>query len=136
MILLQLMLNVIVNLSKYCAEIIARLYILLRFYSSYYSSYISPAWPAYKRMGEGGEFMQARSNRNSVPPNPPPPTPFQGRPCRLGYISKLHICYPCFMSPQINRKTSLDFTCFTFLFLFFLSRPSFSSRSLLITRMS
>ena len=48
------MLNVIVNLSKYCTEIIVRLYILLRFYSSYYSSYISPAWPAYKRMGEGG----------------------------------------------------------------------------------
>ena len=54
MILLQLMLNVIVNLSKYCAEIIVRLYILLRFYSSYSSSYISPAWPAYKGVVEGG----------------------------------------------------------------------------------
>ena len=131
------MLNVIVNLSKYCTEIIVRSYILLRFYSSYYSSYISLAWPAYKRMGKGGNLCKHDPIGTPCPPNPPPPpTPFQGRPCRLGYISKLHICYPCFMSPQINRKTSLHFTCFTFLFLFFLSRPSFSSRSLLITRMS
>ena len=49
--------NVIVNLlSKHCAEIILRLYILLRFYSSYYSSYISTAWSAYKGVvGGGGE---------------------------------------------------------------------------------
>ena len=50
--------NVIVNLlSKHCAEIILRLYILLRFYSSYYSSYISTAWSAYKGVGRvgGGE---------------------------------------------------------------------------------
>ena len=40
------------------------------------------------------------------------------------------------MSPQINRKTSLHFTCFTFLSVIFLFRRSFSSRSLLITRMS
>ena len=47
--------NVIVNLlSKHCAEIILRLYILLRFYSSYYSSYISTAWSAYKGVGGGG----------------------------------------------------------------------------------
>ena len=47
--------NVIVNLlSKHCAEIILRLYILLRFDSSYYSSYISTAWSAYKGVG-GGE---------------------------------------------------------------------------------
>ena len=39
-------------------------------------------------------------------------------------------CYPCFMSPQINRKTSLHFTCFTCSFRFFFSRHSFSSRSL------
>ena len=50
--------NVIVNLlSKHCTEIILRLYILLRFYSSYYSSYISTAWSAYKGVGGvgGGE---------------------------------------------------------------------------------
>ena len=46
------------------------------------------------------------------------------------------MCYPCFMSPQINRKTSLHFTCFALLFRFFISLHSFSSRSLLITRMS
>ena len=40
------------------------------------------------------------------------------------------------MSPQINRKTSLHFTCFTCLFRFFFSRRSFSSRSFLITRMN
>ena len=57
--------NVIVNLSKHCAEIILRLYILLHFYSSsYYSNYISTAWSAYKGVGVGGkEFMQVRSNR-------------------------------------------------------------------------
>ena len=59
--------NVIVNLlSKHCAEIILRLYILLRFYSSYYSSYISTAWSAYKGVGGGEEFMRVRSNRNSI----------------------------------------------------------------------
>ena len=61
--------NVIVNLlSKHCAEIILRLYILLRFYSSYYSSYISTAWSAYKGVGGGGggEFMRGRSNRNPI----------------------------------------------------------------------
>ena len=63
--------NVIVNLlSKHCAEIILRLYILLHFYSSYYSSYISTAWSAYKGVGGvgggGEEFMRVRSNRNSI----------------------------------------------------------------------
>ena len=52
--------NVIVNLlSKHCAEIILRLYILLRFYSSYYSSYISTAWSAYKGVGGGGRRIYA-----------------------------------------------------------------------------
>ena len=61
--------NVIVNLlSKHCAEIILRLYILLRFYSSYYSSYISTVrGRRTKGWGGGGEeFMRVRSNRNSI----------------------------------------------------------------------
>ena len=46
-------------------------------------------------------------------------------------------CVTLVMSPQINRKTSLHFTCFTCLFRFFFSRHSFNSRSLfLITRMN
>ena len=45
-------------------------------------------------------------------------------------IIKTYLCYPCFMSPQVNRKTSLHFTCFTCLFRFFFSRHSFRSRSL------
>ena len=38
-------------------------------------------------------------------------------------------CYPCFIGPQINRKTSLHFTCFTCLFRSLFYRPR-SARAL------
>ena len=47
------------------------------------------------------------------------------------FSNKIPLALPAYhKNPQINRKTSLHFTCFTSLFSFF-SRRSFSSRSLL-----
>ena len=57
----------------------------------------------------------------------------QMKKCAIPLVGSVN---PCFMSSQINCKMSLHFTCFLFLFRFFLSRHSFSSRCHLITRMS
>ena len=59
-----------------------------------------------------------------------------GKPCRCVFRVYRWYCYPCSMSSQINRKTSLHFTCFTCFFRFFFSTLVELALSFLITRMS